>query len=297
MPQSRFQIIAAPFTPMHSDGAVDCGRIAAYHGFLAARNVDGAFVCGTTGEGALLSGAERRRVLEAWVREKEAGFRVFAHVGSECPALSVELAAHARDVGADAIAMVSPTFFKPANEQAVIEQAAVVAAAAPGIPFYYYHIPSMTGLALAIPRVIELAEHTIPTFAGVKFTHSDVGEYADCLVLAGDRLEILFGRDDLLLAGLAVGGNSAVGSTYNFASGLYRRVIAAFEDGDLEAARAYQTQARRMIDVVVRHGLPGQKAAMGVAGFDCGPSRLPLRNLNRDEHEHLRKDFKALSIS
>jgi N-acetylneuraminate lyase len=299
MATSPFQIIAAPFTPMSSSGALDLSRVAAYYGFLEARGVDGVFVCGTTGEGALMTGTERRSVLEAWVdaRTGNAAFRIFAHVGSECPALSVELAEHAAGSGADAIAMMSPTFFKPQNEEAVVDQAAVVASAASQLPFYYYHIPSMTGLALSIPCLIKLASEAIPSFAGVKFTHSDLGEYADCLHVAGDNLEILFGRDELLLAGLAMGARGAVGSTYNFASPLYRQVIAAFEVGDMETARIHQMQARKMIEVVVRHGLPGQKAAMGLAGFECGPSRLPLRNLGTPEKEwlaaNLRKEWIA----
>ena len=71
----------------------------------------------------------------------------------------------------------------------------------------------MTGLALSIPRLIESAIQRIPNFAGVKFTHADLGEYLDCLSLAGDKLEILFGRDELLLFGLAAGATGAVGST------------------------------------------------------------------------------------
>lgn len=286
MNNDRFQLIAAPFTPMKADGALDLDRIAPYREFLKAQGVDGAFVCGTTGEGALLDADEREAVVDAWVaaRGGDSSFRIFVHVGSECPALSVRLARHAASSGANAFAMLSPTFFKPSGEDSVIEQAAEVAAAAPKLPFYYYHIPAMTGLTLSIPKLIRLAMKQIPNFAGVKFTHADPGEYLECLALAGDKAEILFGRDELLLFGLAAGARGAVGSTYNFAAPIYRKLIAAYESGDMALARRMQIEARDLIFAIIGNGgLSAQKAAMAAVGIDCGPCRLPLPRITPEQ--------------
>ena len=292
-----FQLIAAPFTPMKPGGAVDPDRVKPYYEFLRERGVDGAFVCGTTGEGALMTAEERKQVVAAWTaaRGSDHSFRIFAHAGNDCPAVSVELARHAAESGADAVAMLSPTFFKPGNEEAAVAQAAEVAAAAPNLPFYYYHIPSMTGLTVSIPRVIELAIQRIPNFAGVKFTHADLGEYLDCRSLAGDKLEILFGRDELLLFGLAAGATGAVGSTYNFMAPLYRHLIAAHGRGDALEARRLQMESRRLIFKIVCHGgLAGQKVAMAEAGFDCGPCRLPLPRLDAAQVSSIQDLFRSL---
>ena len=294
-----FQLVAAPFTPMKADRSVDFNRVKPYYEFLRTKGIDGAFVCGTTGEGASLTGEERKRLLTAWAiaRGEDASFRIFAHVGNESPALAADLAKHAQDCGSDAIAIHSPTFFKPRGEDSAVLHAAEIAAASPQLPFYYYHIPSMTGLSLSIPRLIELAKAHIPNFAGVKFTHGDLGEYLDCLNLAGDKLEIFFGRDELLFFGLGAGAAGAVGSTYNFAAPLYRQLIAAYLRGDEEEARRLQMESRRLISRIVCHGgLAGQKATMALVGFDCGPCRQPLDHINATQIQAIQEAIVSLPM-
>jgi N-acetylneuraminate lyase len=109
---------------------------------------------------------------------------------------------------------------------------------------------------------------------------------------------VLFGRDEILLAGLALGAQGAVGSTYNYAAPVYQRLIAAFRRGDLAAAQAAQEQANAMIAVLIRYG--GSPAAgkgfMRAAGLDCGTVRLPLRPLTDEQAEALRAEAVAVGF-
>jgi N-acetylneuraminate lyase len=215
---------------------------------------------------------------------------VIVHVGHTSLAGARHMAACAEADGAAAIAAITPFFFRPAAPADLVEFAARIAEAAPATPFFHYHIPSMTGSRLDAVEVLERSLDGIPTLAGMKFTHDDLIEYADCLEAAGDESEVLFGRDELLLPALAEGARGAVGSCYALAEPLFRRLVAAFARGDLAASRAAQAQARALIDTAVQVGaLPGFKHAMELVGVPCGPCRAPLAPLD-DAGRHRIRD-------
>jgi N-acetylneuraminate lyase len=287
-------LTAAPFTPFRPDGSLAPGTIPALARLLAANRVSGAFVCGTTGEGYSLTVAERRQVLEAWRGAAPAGLRVIAHVGHPTLADSRELARHAQESGADAFSTLSPSFFRPAGVAELVAWCREVAAAAPRLPFYYYHIPAMTGVTFRVTDFLREAADRIPNLAGVKFTFEDLEDYQAAVAFDGGRYDILFGRDELLLDSLRAGATGAVGSTYNYMAPIYHRVIASFRSGDGSGAEAEQARARSAIRAMAAAGgLPAGKAIMKLIGVDCGPVRLPLRNLTEAEVALLRTALEA----
>lgn len=273
-------LISAPFTAFHSDGSLNLSLIEKQAASLIANGVAGAFVCGTTGEGASLTTAERMQVAERWQSAAEGKLRVIVHVGHTSLAECRALAAHAQKIGAAGVGCLAPFFFKPSSVEDLVLSCAEVAAAAPGLPFYFYHIPSMTGVSFAASEFLRVAANRIPNLAGIKFTFENLMDYAECVRFEGGRYDILFGRDEILLAGLSLGARGAIGSTYNFAAPVYHRIIAAFEKGDIAAAQAEQARANAMISVFLRFGgLSAGKAIMKMIDLDCGPVRLPLRTL------------------
>jgi len=272
-------LVAAPFTPLAADGSLHADAIGPYAIRLAETGVAGAFVCGTTGEGVSLTVAERQRVAEHWLRGAPAGFRVFVHVGAAALDDCRVLAAHAQACQAHGIACMAPFFFRPVGVAGLVEWCAAVAAAAPRVPFYYYHIPSMTGVQVPVAEFLERARSRIPTLAGVKFTHDDLDDMSRCLAADGGRFDILFGRDERLVEAHRRGVRGAVGSTYNFAPGLFRAMIAAEERGDHGEADRLQADAVRLIVDLAAccpQPLPAFKRAMAARGIDCGPVRPPL---------------------
>jgi N-acetylneuraminate lyase len=274
-------LIAAPFTPLRPDGALNLEAIAAYAQHLQRLGVVGAFICGTTGEGASLTLAERRAVAERWRRAAPPGLRVIVHVGHTCLDDARELAAHAQAIGADSIAALAPYFFKPDGVAGLVEWCAQVAAAAPKLPFYYYHMPSMTGCHVAVADFLAAAGPRMPSLAGIKYTFEDLEDFAKCRRYDGGRYDVLFGRDELLHSALKLGARGAVGSTYNFAAPLYQRLIAAYDRGDDATASALQVRAVEMIKVCVNgggHPIANFKRLMRRLGVDCGPTRLPLND-------------------
>jgi N-acetylneuraminate lyase len=290
-------LIAAPFTAFRADGSLHLDAIEAQAASLVANGVAGAFVCGTTGEGASLSTAERKQVAERWQSAASGKLRVLVHVGHTSVAECRELAGHAQTIGADGIGCLAPFFFKPAAVEDLVAFCDEVAAAAPELPFFYYHIPSMTGVSHSAAAFLRQASTRIPNLAGVKFTFENLMDYSDCLRLDDGRFDALFGRDEMLLAGLSLGARGAIGSTYNFAAPVFHRIIAAFEKGDLATAQREQARANAMIAVMLRFGgLAAGKAMMRMIGLDCGPTRLPLRTLPDAEEGALRAGLEAVGF-
>lgn len=290
-------LIAAPFTAFHQDGSLNLDFIEKQATALIANGVMGAFVCGTTGEGVSLTSAERMQVAERWQEVAGDKLRVIVHVGHTCLAESRALAAHAQKINAAGVSCFAPFFFKPANITDLVAFCAEVAAAAPALPYYYYHIPSMTGVSLSAAGFLRAASPLIPNLAGVKFTYENLMDYADCVSLEDGRFDAVFGRDEILVAGMSMGAKGAIGSTYNFAAPIYHRIIAAFNRGDLVTAQAEQARANAMIEILIRYGgLTAGKATMRLIGLDCGPVRLPLSDLTVTQSEALRRDLEGVGF-
>ena len=297
MPSILSGLIAATFTPFLPEGELNLTIIPQMADLLVRNGVSGAFICGTTGEGFSMTNDERRRTAEAWRTATPPGLKLIVHVGHLSLPESYALAQHAQTIGADAIATIAPCFFKPAGPQELVAWCQRVAASAPTLPFYYYHMPSMTGIDISAAEFLACADGKIPTLAGIKFTHEDLDDYEAARRFAGGRYDVLFGRDEILLSGLNLGATGAVGSTYNFAAPLYSRIMRALHSRDLTSARHDQANAQAFIDVMASFGgLPAGKAMMKLIGMDCGPVRLPLRNLTPAQEADLHNRLRALGF-
>ena len=290
-------LIAAPFTPMLPDKSVNWDMIPKLADWLAGNGVTAAFICGTTGEGFSLSTEERMRVAECWLKSAAKKLKVVVHVAHNSLDESRRLAAHAEQIGADAIASIGPTFFRPNSVEQLVDFCAPVAAAAPGLPFYYYHMPAMTGVNLPMIDFLRHGSKRIPNLAGIKFTDENLMSYTQCLNFEDGRFNLLFGRDEILLAALALGATGAVGSTYNYIAPVYHQVMAAFAAGNMPEARRWQSLSIQIIAVMARHGgLPAGKAMMGMIGLDCGPMRPPMKNLSPEELKIFRSDLEQVGF-
>ena len=290
-------LIAATYTPF--DGA---GRVATDHvGPLAERLLDegvgGLFTCGSTGEGASLTSEERRAVTAAYVDAAAGRVPVLAHVGHNSLAEARALAAHAADAGADAVSANCPSYFKPADVPTLVECVAEVAAGAPDLPFYYYHIPALTGVNVDLVDFLRRAGDRIPNLAGIKYTAPQLDVYQMCRSLDGGRFDLLWGCDEMWLGALATGARGAVGSTFNVAAPTYLELIAAFESGDLAEARRLQEWAVMMIRTIARYPFhPAMKAILGFLGHDVGRCRLPLPPLTDRQIGTLRDDLETVGF-
>ena len=291
-------LVAAAYAPLHKDGSVNTPAVEKMAARLAEWGCAGVFVNGTTGESLSLTVEERKAITARWC-EAAGGtsLKVIVHVGHNSIEAASELAGHAAASGADAIGMMPPCYLKPGSIEDLVACCKKVADQAPGLPFYYYHIPDLTGVLLPMIQFLEQTPGQIPSLAGIKYTHSDLSEYLQCLNFANRSYDLFFGRDESLLAALALGAVSAVGSTYNFAAPVYNRIISKFNRGDLEGAREEQLFITALVDLLKSYSfLPASKSLMSMIGLDVGPVRLPLHELSGEQKGRLEGELGALGF-
>jgi len=291
-------LVAATHTPFRADGALDLAVVETQAAHLLRQGIGFAFIGGTTGESHSLTLDERLALARRWIEvARGTALRVIVHVGANSLGDARTLADQAGQLGAAAIAALAPSYFKPRDLETLIACCAAIASAAPATPFYYYDIPALTGVALPMPEFLERAPERLPTLAGIKFTNSDLMAYQLCLHAAGGRFDVPYGTDEWLLAALALGARGAVGSTYNFAAPIYRRLIEAFQRGDLEAARREQFRSVQLIRLLAGFGyMAAAKAVMEMLGVPVGPPRLPNPPLATGQAARLRAALEKLGF-
>lgn len=274
------QIWAATPTPFTADGKLALDVVAAQAAHLHAAGVAGVFVGGTTGEFAAMDAAERQSLVEAWQDARPAGMGLGVHVGHTDLAQAQQLAAHAESCGADLVAAVGPYYGDAPSIDALVGHLAGIAAAAPGTPFGFYHIPSMTGSRYRPSEVVGALAAAAPTTGAVKFTDGDLLEF-DRTRAAAPGLDAYFGRDELLPAALACGADRVIGTLYNGMAPLAHAVAAAFDRGDAAAAYRLHAPFREVAAAANAHGGIGfLKALMNELGPDAGPARSPYGRLD-----------------
>jgi N-acetylneuraminate lyase len=293
-----FLLIAPPHTPFDQKGRLALDVVDQQAQLLADTTVNGVFVAGSTGEGASLTVRERIALAERWVEVAPAReLDVIIQVGHNCQADATELAQHAQSIGADAVSAHAPSYFRPVNVDALIAFLAPIAAAAGDLPFFYYDIPPATGVRLPMVEFLKKAKTQIPNLAGLKYSNDDLVQLQECVRFNDGEFRVMFGCDEILLAGVTLGVQGGIGSTYNFAAPLYRRMLLAFANGDRATARECQAKSVALVRCMMRYGfMSACKTAMSWFGVDCGPTRPPFRELTADERHSLRGDLDQLGV-
>ena len=290
-------LIAAVYTPLGADGTVRTSAVRPMTDYLLSTGISGMYVCGSTGEGMSLSSDERMTVAEAYVNAADGRVPVIVQVGHNSLSEARQLAAHAQAVGADVISATCPSYFKVSDVKTLTDCIADVAAGAPDLPFYYYHIPSLTGSALDMPEFLSFAGSRIPNLAGLKYTDTKLFEFQECRETDGGRFDVVWGCDEMLLGALATGAEAAIGSTYNIAAPLYNDIITAFTSGRPEEARRLQLLSVRMIRVLCRYPFhSAMKEVLRMKGIDVGRCRLPQPPLSDQQVTSLKSELDAIDF-
>jgi len=266
-------LIVAAVTPLADDGAtLDLDAVAPYAGFLTGHGADGVFACGTTGEGVLLDLEERQRVASAFRAALEG--MLVVHAGAQTTADTVALAAHARQIGADAVAVIPPPYY-PFDADAITAHFVAAARACNPLPFYCYAFSPRSGYPLTV-EVIRRIQGEVDNLAGLKVSESPFEKVAPYLELG---LPVLIGSEPLIGQGLAAG---AIGTVSGMASAFPDVVRSGLDAGDAAAT----DQLARLRSVMEASGqfIAAAKHVLGRRGVPIGPGmRAPMRRLTADE--------------
>ena len=267
--------LAAAVTPLRDGGeALDEDTFAPYADFLAAGGLDGVLALGTTGEGFLLRVEQRMRAAELFVEACRGRLAVAVHAGAQSTWDTVELAAHAADIGADAVAVIAPPYFA-LDEAELLSHLDAAARACDPTPFYVYEFAARSGYAVPV-AVLERLREAAPNFRGLKVSDVPWERFAPYLV---EGLDIFVGPEALIpqgLAGGAVGVVSALGSAFP------ELIVGAVRDPESADIAPVRTAIERF---------PFQSALKTVLarrGVPINPDvRRPLRTLTEEEQAEL----------
>ena len=284
-------LIAAAFTPIKEDFSINYDTVEKLAQYYHAEPLAGIFVNGTTGESMSLTVKERIALVDQWIKYAKDDFKIIVHVGHTCLDDCRKMARHAQQIGAFATAAMGPCFFKPATVDDLVTFCGEIAKSAPDLPFYYYHMPSMTGNNFKMIDFLRAAAGKIPNLAGIKYTYEDIEDYRECVNFENGRFNMLFGRDEKLYEGLSAGGSGAVGSTYNYVSKLYDKLIKEYNEGNLKEARKLQDRSIDLIKILAGSNAPELAVSKLIMKYyskiDCGYVRLPLTNLSKDQADSI----------
>ncbi len=285
--------IPALVTPFTADGQVNVRLLRELVEWLLAQGAQGFFVNGTSGEGFLMSFAERQEALQAVIAQTRGRVPVLAHVGALATAEAVALAQGAAEAGADGVSAVPPFYYR-VDDAGLVQHFAAIGAASP-LPLYVYNIPANTGILVTAAHFERLLA-AVPSLAGMKYTAHDLFNLRCIIELAPERLNVLSGFDEVFLAALSMGVHGAVGCTLNYMCRQYYQLYQAFRRGDLRTALELQSTVNRVVAVVGSFGSSTAltKAPLKLLGFEeMDEGRPPIRPLTPEEWERLCADLTA----
>jgi 4-hydroxy-tetrahydrodipicolinate synthase len=294
MESSKFHgVFPALVTPFTREGKVSLEELREVARFHVEKGVNGFFVCGTVGEGPMMSIRQRKLVAETVIEEVSDRVSIIVHAGTTNTEETVELARHAEKSGADAVGVVSPYFFKP-DLEGIIDHYRIVSESV-DIPVIVYNIPSLTGFNLTSQIVMKLCE--LPNIIGVKDSSRDLIQIREIIETAPKKITVINGADNLTFAALMIGVDGQISGMANVAPELFVGLYRAFKAGD--HARALKIQ--KDINSVIRalSGLPPIapiKAALELRGIKAGLPKRPLRPLKPEEISKLKEKLTALNL-
>ncbi|XP_044745061.1 N-acetylneuraminate lyase-like isoform X2 [Coccinella septempunctata] len=262
-----------------------------YANFLNSLGIDGILVNGTTGEGPSLSKDERKQLATKW---KEAVKTTQQHLmvqvgGAPLPDV-LELAKHAEEIGVNSILCLPELYFKPTTPAELIDYLKEVGKAAPNTPLLYYHIPSFSCVHINMVDLVNEIKGKVPNFCGLKFTSTQLDEAVLALHANEGKYAVFLGADSVLAGALALGMDSAIGTTFNIFPNLSIDILNAMNQSQTEHAREIQEKLTYTIEVIKKYGswVATMKHAMNLlTPINVGKARKPLTNLTEGDQKKM----------
>jgi 4-hydroxy-tetrahydrodipicolinate synthase len=273
-------VLTALATPFTSDGQIDAKTLRRLVDRSIDGGVDGVVACGSTGEFAAMSGAERRLVVETVIDQTAGRVPVVAQTGAVSSAEAVELSRHAQAAGATVLMVVTP-YYEPLTLAETLQYLRTVADAV-AIPIMLYNLPGATGVNLAPATVGQLARE-VDNIRYIKDTSADMAQAAQLIHNYGDVISTFVGWDSLLLAALTEGAAGVMVGTANVLPAQLVSIHRALRAGDLERARREWAHIYPLMDAIMSAPfIPAIKTALNAVGFPVGSPRKPLLDLDPD---------------
>jgi N-acetylneuraminate lyase len=277
-------ILSALVTPYREDGRLNEAMVPRLIEFQLQQGIDGFYVGGSTGEAFLQTAEERIHMLRLVADAVHGRKQLIAHVGAIGTGETVAIGKAAAEAGYQAISAIPPFYYDFSREELMAHYIAL--ADDVPLPLVIYNFGGRTG-KLGPDDLLRLLDD--PRVIGIKHTSQDLYQLERFKRHRPDAA-IFNGYDEMCLAGLAMGADGAIGTTYNFMGDLFVKIRSAYQAGRTDEALALQRRANQVIDALVEIGVfPATKGILTLLGLDCGPCRAPFRRLNAEDWRRLER--------
>jgi 4-hydroxy-tetrahydrodipicolinate synthase len=287
-------ILPALVTPFTDDGkAVDEERLRTLVNRCIELGVHGVVPCGTTGEFVNMTTEEKKRVIKVVVDEVNGRVPVVAGTGASGTDQALEMTKYAKDIGADAALIVTPFYLKP-TDRGIYEHYDTIASKVE-LPIILYNIPQCTGVELTWQMVEDLAQ--IPNIVGLKDSSGQLRYILAVLEKVRDKIKVLCGHDEVVVAALAAGCSGAILASANVIPDIWVQIYNYIKNGELQKARELQYKVQKIARIIAGSGAVGTKEALNMMKIKVGPVRKPLSvggELTYEAREELRLDLEKI---
>ena len=281
-------------TPFHANGEVNYEQFAKNIDWQIENGSDAIIVCGTTGEASTLSHEEHLDVIRYCVEHTNGRVPVIAGTGSNSTETAVYLSVEAEKAGADGLLLVTP-YYNKATQKGLYEHFARTARAVK-LPVILYNVPSRTGCNLLPETIVRLARE-VDNIVGIKEASGDISQIAKLAALADGCVDIYSGNDDQITPILALGGIGIISVLSNIAPRQTHDIVEKYLSGDVKEATRLQLAAVPLVKALFSEVSPiPVKKAMNLMGFEAGPLRLPLTEMEDASAKKLEDEMKAYGL-
>jgi 4-hydroxy-tetrahydrodipicolinate synthase len=283
----------AIITPMNQDGSVNYDEFAKFIDFQIENGTDAIVVCGTTGESSTLKVVEHNEAIKWCVNYVNHRIPVIAGTGSNSTACAIDISKEACEAGADALLLVTPYYNKTSQRGLIAHYTAIHDAT--NLPIILYNVPSRTGLNIAPETAYELSK--LPRINGIKEASGNLEQVAKIHELCGDELNIWSGNDDQIYDLMELGGKGVISVLSNICPQETHDIVQKYLDGDKAGSKEmmdkYLKLAKAMfVDV---NPIP-VKEAVSLIGFNAGPCRLPLIEMDDKNKAYVKKTMEEYGL-
>lgn len=276
----------AIITPMKANGEVNYEKLGEFIDYQIENSTDAIVICGTTGEASTLTHEEHIETIRFAADHVKKRVPVIAGTGSNCTETAVYLSQEAQKADVDACLVVTP-YYNKATQKGLIKHYTTVAKSV-DLPIIMYNVPGRTGCNIQPETAATLAKD-VDNIVAIKAATGNMAQESKTMALAEGRLDMYSGEDGLIVPLMSIGAKGVISVLSNVAPQQTHDICAKFAEGKIEEARQLQFNALELVDALFCEVNPVPvKHALNLQGWDMGPLRMPLCEMEDANLERLR---------
>lgn len=281
-------------TPFTQNNEVDYEKLGELIEYQIAEGTDAIIICGTTGEASTLSHEEHLECIRYTVIKVNKRVPVIAGTGSNCTETAIYLAKEAEKYRADALLVVTPYYNKATQKGLIIHFTEI--ANSVKLPIILYNVPGRTGCNI-LPQTVATLAKTVKNIVGIKEASGNIAQVAEVMQLTEGKIDLYSGCDEMIVPVLSLGGIGVISVLANITPKQTHEMVVKFLEGDVKGSCELQLKLLPLINALFCEVNPiPVKKAVNLLGFNVGPLRLPLTEMEPANTERLTREMSALGM-